>query len=96
VRRKKSRSDRFAEIARRERLAALKSQMEEVGIMFDGFMRNNSLMSRLVRDNYAGRSAAASCWASDGRKGYWTPKKIAQRAFDVADAMMAERKKRSK
>jgi len=95
VRRKKSRSDRFAETARRERLAALKSQMEEVGIMFDGFMRNNSVMSRFVRDNYAAHCAAASCWASDGSK-LWPPKKIAQRAFEVADAMMAERKKRSK
>lgn len=73
----------------------LRSQLRTMSAMMDAFVRGSSTIDRLVRDQFAGHCAAASCWASDGSK-LWSPKKIAQRAFDVADAMMVERKKRSK
>jgi hypothetical protein len=82
----------------RTRLApvvSLEQQIAEMGGVLDRFLKKNPLLDRVVRDNYAAHCAAASCWASDGSK-LWPPKKIAQRAFEVADAMMAERKKRSK
>lgn len=56
-------------------------------------------MDRMVRDSYAAYAIACAAWGADSSEKYIPVdfyKKVAKKAFDLADAMMAERKKRSK